>query len=206
MSEPMFPGGGATTAAPAAAEVSEPQGNRKVLLAVGGVVAALVLVVGGFMLMNSGSGDDGDTALVVPSAGSGAQAGGAPGPAASPAPVIKPASLTVAKRDPFAPLHPAAAPSQPASQPTAPAAGPTAPAGEPTPVVAPVTLEVKSIDATKDVATVSVDGKKYPGLKVNDSFGGHYTLYSVFNPQCVGILYGDQSVPVCLGKPVSVTP
>ena len=127
--------------------------------------------------------------------------------AATPTPVvIKPASVTVAKRDPFAPLYPS--PVAATSAPSTPGGGATtAPSAAPlVPVVTPVTLDVKSIDATKDVATVSVDGKKYAGLNVGDSFGGHYTLYSVFNPQCVGVLYGDQSVPVCLGKPVSVTP
>jgi hypothetical protein len=30
-------------------------------------------------------------------------------------------------------------------------------------------------------------------------------MYSVFNTECVGVLYGDQSVPVCEGKPQTVT-
>ena len=201
MSEPMFPGEGGV-AAPAAAEPEEQKSSRKTLLALGGVVAALVVVGGAFFLMNSSPSDPAPVTAVAPPNGAKAA------PAASPTPqvVIKPASVTVAKRDPFAPLYPsptatAEAPSNSGGDPsTAPSAAPL------TPDVTPVTLEVKSIDAGKDVATVSVDGKKYAGLGVGDSFGGHYTLYSVFNPQCVGVLYGDQSVPVCLGKPVSVTP
>jgi hypothetical protein len=199
----MFPGGGSAAPAPDADEVVEPKNNRKALIVVGAVVAALVVVAGLWLLMSSGASDDSGDDAVVPQAAAGAP-NAAPTAAPSPA-VVKPASLTVSKRDPFAPLYPTPV-STPAASETAASGGGETAAPSPSPVVPAVTLEVRNIDANKDVATVSVDGKKYAGLHEGDSFGGHYTLYSVFNAQCVGVLYGDQSVPVCLNKPVSVTP
>lgn len=206
MSEPMFPGGVATAPTAEADEVGTPKSNRKALIVVGAVVAALVVVAGAWLLMSSGSSDDAADDAIVPQAVAGAP-NAAPTAAPSPA-VVKPASLTVSKRDPFAPLFPTPVSTPAASQPAAPGGGGETAAPNPsaTPVVPVATLNVRSIDTKKQSATVSVNGTKYSGLSVGDSFGGHYTLYSVFNSQCVGVLYGDQSVPVCLNKPVSVTP
>ena len=68
-----------------------------------------------------------------------------------------------------------------------------------------MTLAVSAIDLKNQKATVSVDGKAYP-VGVGTVFGSNYMMYSVFNAQCVGLLYGDQSVAVCTGRPVSITP
>jgi hypothetical protein len=68
-----------------------------------------------------------------------------------------------------------------------------------------VTLAVSAIDLKNQKATVSVDGKAYP-VAVGNVFASNYMMYSVFNAQCVGVLYGDQSIAVCTGRPVSVTP
>ncbi len=199
MSEPMFPNspGGATAQEP----VEAPKSNRTTLLAVGGVVAALVVAGLAFMMLSSGGDDDSaDLAAtpVVPAAPA------APSAAPTQA-VVKPATVTVAKRDPFAPLYPAPAPTATTGEPSSGGSS-AAPTSTPEPVTPAVSLSVTAIDMNKQLATVGVDGKKYPKLSVGDSFGGYYTLYSIFNDQCVGVLYGDQSVPVCLNKPVSVTP
>ena len=52
---------------------------------------------------------------------------------------------------------------------------------------------------------MTVDKKKY-ATGVGKTFGQYFTVYSVFNDQCVGILYGDQSIPVCVSKPQTVSP
>ena len=198
MSEPMFPSSGGD-AAPAVSD-PQPQGtNRKALLTIGGVVGALVIGGGAFFLL-SGSGGGGDQSLANPQPGAAASA---PTPSASPVTVTTIKTVSVAARDPFAPLFPtpaappAAAAAPPAS--TTPLQGPTlAP-------VAKVTLAVSAIDATKQTATVSVDGVKYP-VAVGKVFAKSFLLYSVFNAQCVGVLFGDQSVPVCTTAPATVSP
>ena len=46
---------------------------------------------------------------------------------------------------------------------------------------------------------MSVDGKPYT-TAVGETFAKYYSVYSVFNDQCVGVLYGDQSVTVCIDQ------
>lgn len=208
MSEPMF-GAGATATAerPAPApEVESPSsgGNRKMLLALGGVVAALVVAGLAFFFLTSSGGDDADNAFVPPAPRASAPA---PAPsAAAPGTPVKPATITPAKRDPFAPLFPTpAASTAPDNNPSAGASTPvTQPSTEPS--VASVTMQVTSIDSVGQTANLVVDSKKFNKIDVGTTFGTYYTLYSIFNEQCVGVLYGDQNVPVCLGKPVNVTP
>jgi hypothetical protein len=217
MSEPMFGSGQtATLERPDAAEAAqEPTDNRKLLLVVGGIVVALVVLAGAFFLMFSGGSPEDEAAglVVVPVAPADAGAVAAP---AAPKPVIQPAKTNVSSRDPFTPLFPpkeestTANGSQTTTDPNAAdpnAAAPTVPnTTEPTTTVTPVELAVSKIDTKKGVASLSVDGTKYANQKVGDSFGTYYTLYSIFNSQCVGVLFGDVSQPVCLGKPASVTP
>lgn len=204
MSEPMFPN--SAGGAPAQEPVEAPKSNRTTLLAVGGVLAALVVAGLAFMMLSSGGGDEAADSADVASAPVVPAAPAAPTAAPSQA-VVKPASVTVAKRNPFEPLYPAPAPAATTGGSTSGgSADPAHPTSTPEPVTPAVSLTVTTIDTAKQVATVGVDGKKYPKLAVGDSFGGFYTLYSIFNDQCVGVLYGDQSVPVCLNKPVSVTP
>jgi hypothetical protein len=68
-----------------------------------------------------------------------------------------------------------------------------------------VTLAVSKINTAKQTATITVDGKPYAAT-VGAVFGTNFVMYSVFNTQCVGILFGDQSVPVCTNAPQTVTP
>ncbi len=208
MSEAMFPSNGAPDAAPApAAPVSG--GTNKTLLALGGIGAALVVGAGAFFLLGSGSAEPGPVAVSVP-VGSSA----APRPAASTAPtakpVVRPAAASVTGRDPFKALFVAApATDSGSTSPTGGSTGTTGavpvPAPAAVPVVKTVTLSVSKVDPVAQTVTVSVDSKKY-ATAVNTTFGTYYTVYSVFNDSCVGILYGDQSVAVCTNKPVSVSP
>ena len=85
--------------------------------------------------------------------------------------------------------------------PPAPTAAPVTPAK---PIVA-VTLAVSKINATTQTATVTVDGKAY-AVGIGALFAKNFVLYSVFNTQCVGVLFGDQSVPVCVNSPQTVSP
>jgi hypothetical protein len=195
----MFPSS-APEAAPMPSEQAKP-GNRKALLAVGGVVAALVVGAGAFFALSSSGGSDDPVA--APAKGNPtAAASPTPSPTAKATTTIK--TVTVAARDPFAVLFP------PTPTPTAKS---TAPSGSTTQVqtttstpalVTPkVTLAVSGISTAKQTATVTVDGVKY-SVAVGKVFGSKFVMYSVFNGSCVGLLYGDQNVAVCVAKPVSV--
>jgi hypothetical protein len=201
----MFPSPDASAAAPAVAPAVESGSNRTMLLAVGGVGAALIVGAGAFFLLNSGGTDPAPTAAGIPSRTSAASA--APSPSASPSAkpaVIRPASVSVSARDPFKPLFAAAkASTAPTSAPsTAPTSAPTP---VPTPVTPSVTLAVSKINTVKQTATVTVDGKAY-ATTIGAVFGKNFVMYSVFNAQCIGVLFGDQSVPVCTNSPQTVSP
>lgn len=208
MSEPMF---GGVPAAPQEESAPAESSSRKPLLIVGGVVAAVALAGVAFMALSGGGSSDDDAPLAFPKPKPSASVG-APSAEPSATPVIKPATVKVSKRDPFAPLAQASA---------APSGGSTTPAtnggstnGGSTPNVAPtatpttaaVTLALKHVREDIGRAWITVDGKKFWRLTVGESFGGYYSVYSIFNDQCVGVLYGDQSVPLCKDKPVTVTP
>jgi hypothetical protein len=68
-----------------------------------------------------------------------------------------------------------------------------------------VTLSVASINLATQTAVVDVDGKKY-ATGIGKTFAEKFSVYSVFNAQCIGILYGSSSTPVCIASPVSVSP
>ena len=213
MSEPIFPASGTTMTAPAPAEpeIDAPRGgnNRKALLALAGVGALLVAGAGAFFLLSSGGGDEVEAPIVAPpKASAPAKAGTKPSSAAKPTVVVKPATVVVAARDPFKPLFPA--PKTETTPGTTDGTGatpaPSASASASTPVTDPaVILAVTSIKPETQSATISVDGKKYKTV-VGEEFGKFYVMYSVFNDQCVGVLMGDQSIAVCSGKSVTVTP
>ena len=127
--------------------------------------------------------------------------------------MTRPAAASVTGRDPFKPLF--AADLDRRGRGGRPAAGGSsggvrggsaaAPVPAPVPAAPTVTLSVSKVDQAAQTATVSVDGKKY-ATSVNAPFGKYYTVYSIFNDSCVGVLYGDQSVAVCTSKPMTVTP
>ncbi len=106
-------------------------------------------------------------------------------------------------RDPFKPLFVAAVATSSAATAATPAA--TSPAVPPATPITQVTMSVSKVDPKAQAATVSVDGKAY-AVSVGKVFAGKYMLYSVFNATCVGVLYGDQSVPVCTTAPATITP
>ena len=120
---------------------------------------------------------------------------------------MKPKTASVTTHDPFKPLFAVAVlgttttPVTTATTPPAPTAAPVTPAK---PIVA-VTLAVSKINATTQTATVTVDGKAY-AVGIGALFAKNFVLYSVFNTQCVGVLFGDQSVPVCVNSPQTVSP
>ena len=73
------------------------------------------------------------------------------------------------------------------------------------PLPTPVTLILSNVNLKAQTATVSVAGKAFPAA-VGKVFNKTYMLYAVFNATCAGVLVGDQSVPICVGHSVSVTP
>ena len=202
MSEPIFPGT-PTDAAPTPHPVEEAPsgGNRKALMALSAVAAVLVAGGAAFFLL-SGSGGEEEQVVAAPR-----PASTAPAPVASPTPsiVVKAAQVSVTGRDPFRPLF---STPKPVSSP-APDAGASAapqPSSSPTQTSAPaVAIGVTKVDPLGQTATVTVDGKAYK-TELNKVFAKYFVVYSVFNAECVGVLYGDQSVPVCKGRVTTISP
>jgi len=206
MSEPIFPApGGNGAAAPAMADPQpEKKSNRKALLAVGGIVAAAALGAGAFfMLTSSGSGDDefaGPTTKARPQASSPAKVQ-ASAPAKTTKVTIKTAVVT--GRDPFAVLFPVV--EKPATTTGGTSGGPSASATPPSQTQTTThSIAVVTINGKSGTADLKIDGKAYSAA-IGEKFATYYTLYAVFNAQCVGVLFGDQAVASCIGNPVTVT-
>jgi len=201
MSEPIFPGPPAD-AAPTANPVEETsQGsNRKALMALSAVGAVLVAGAAAFFVL-SGSGGEEEAVVAAPRPVS-----SAPAPVASPTPsvVIRAAKVSVTGRDPFRPLFATPKPAPTTAPDNAPAA--PAPTSAPTqPTTPTVAIGVTKVDPLGQTATVTVDGKAYK-TSLNKVFAKYFVVYSVFNSECVGVLYGDQSVPVCKGRVTTLSP
>jgi hypothetical protein len=185
-------------------EAPSGSGNRRTLLLVGGLVAALVAAAAAWFFLFSGSGSTPSPLAVQPKAAAPKTAPSA-GPSAS-ASTPATSGYQVTKRDPFAPLPSAGAGSSTTSTSTSTSKGSTAGAPTPAaPIAAPLTLILASVDAKASTATLSIDGTSYSAA-VGKVFGKNYMLYAVFNASCAGVLVGDQSVPLCVGHSVSVTP
>ncbi len=206
MSEPMFPAPAAASAPTSAEPAAAAAGNSKALLAVGGVVGALVIGAGAFFLL---SGSGGEEEVAMPAARPAVTA-----PAAAPQATQKPATTTVraavvTSRDPFLVLYPEPAP-KPVVDNTSTNSIPSQSVASAPPVAAPVapvtkaTIVVTAVDVPTSTAKISVNGKAYV-VKAGGQFAKYYQMYSVFNSTCVGILFGDQNVPACIGSPVQVT-
>lgn len=196
----------APTAAPEFGEEppSGGSGNRRTLLLVGGLVAALAAAAAAYFFLFSGSGSD-TAAAPNPTQPKAAAPKSSPSAAPSAAASKPPtSSYQVTKRDPFAPLPSAGSGSTTTTTTTTTtkSAGAPKPAA---PIAAPITLILASVDAKAGSATLSVDGTSYSAA-VGKVFGKNYMLYAVFNATCAGVLVGDQSVPLCIGHSVSVTP
>jgi hypothetical protein len=200
----MFPAPEPDGAAPAPAS-DEPSGSsRTTLLVLGGVLGAVVVGAGAYLLLSGGS----DTAVptAMPTTASSPAPAASPSASAKPKPVVRPATAHVGTRDPFKPLFGAAVASSGSSGSSAsPAPSTSVPPATPVTPTATVTLTVSKVNATTQTATVSVDGKAY-AVGVGKVFATNYMVYSVFNAKCVGVLYGDQSIPVCTNAPATITP
>jgi len=204
------------------ADTQSGSGSRKRLLMFGGVAAVMGLAAGMYFMfgMGGGSTDDSQFRLNTPVASAKPSSMAAP-EAGTPSTAASPPAAKIGSRDPFKVLKPAAGAAPVAgadtsgssgstssttgdvSTPTTPAAGP---ATAPSPVPAStVTLAVSAVDPIAQTVVVDVDGKKY-STGVGKTFAQGFSVYSVFNTQCVGILYGSQSTPVCMATPVTVTP
>lgn len=166
----------------------EPERSRRPLIiaAVGAVVVAALAGVYFLFLAPSSSGED--LGLVVPARQPAANAAPAPAPDA----VVADPGVTIG-RNPFAPVK---AGSSQVDAPTIsiPAAPQAASGG--------VTLEMVSLDPTS--ATVKVDGTSYTA-KVGETFASDFKVYGIFGTQCAGVLFGTQSVPLCVGDVRTLT-
>ena len=203
MSETAF---AATRVAPLPYEPeAEPTKGRRKIAVLGGVCVAVIFGVGGYLLLNPGSSAGDDQYRLAPPTT-------APSAVAVPAKPDKPVVVrpaTVQGRDPLKPLFDSGssgtATSTGTSSGTTSGTATGASAGSASSSAASMTLAVSAIDVTAQTASISVDGKKYVAA-VGKPFGQYFTVYSVFNDQCVGVLYGDQSIPVCTTQSQSVTP
>jgi len=178
-------------------------GNRRTLLLVGGLVAALAAAAAAYFFLFSGSGTPAPTAVQPPAAAPKASASASTPAAGSTG--TKRSSYPLTSRDPFAPLAGSGAKASTGTSSTttsATAAGAPTPAA---PIATPITFILASVDAKAGTASLSVDGTSY-NATVGKVFGKSYMLYAVFNTSCAGVLIGDQSVPICVGHSVAVTP
>lgn len=215
MSEPIFPSGPGATAAPSVAEPQpETRSNRKALLAVGGVVAAVAVGAGAFFFLNQAPADD--VAAPTPRKPA-ATAPAEPEPSASPTKKGTVKVVTVTAHDPFVALFPED--SKPADGSTSgdgttttdgttggttdtPSTAPTAPPDQSTSTSYKVGVTIIKPDT--GAAQITVNGKPY-SVSVGKSFAQFFTLYAIFNSDCVGVLFGDQNVPVCKSGSATVT-
>ena len=196
--------------------------SRKRLVIFGGAAAIIGLGAGLYFMfgMGGGSTDDSQFRLNTPVATAKPSANATPNAVTPSAPAAS-SPAKVGSRDPFKPLKagvveaPAAVADVPGTATgtssgagAAPNAAPPAAAPVATPSAAPastVTLAVSAVDPVGQTVVVDVDGKKY-ATGVGKSFAQGFSVYSVFNAKCVGILYGSKSTPVCMSAPVTVTP
>lgn len=167
----------------------EESGHSRRPLIIAAVGAVLVAALAGvyFLLLAPSSSSD-DLGLVVPARQPAANAAPAPAQDA----VIADPGVTIG-RNPFAPVK---AGSSQVDAPTisVPAAPQDASGG--------VTLEMVSLDPTS--ATVKIDGKSYTA-KVGETFASDFKVYGIFGTQCAGLLFGTQSVPLCVGDVRTLT-
>ena len=184
--------------------------NRRTagLVAVGLVV---VLALAAYLVLGGGGGSTDDASGVVPKGKPTASAApSSSAPAATPKPTVEPAdNEDVEGRDPFAALL-----VEPPEETKAPAATPQptppAPSPDPVPTVAPTPdpvviarLTMTSANDEKNTASFKVDSTVYKNVHVGDTFGTYFQLYMV-DGECGGVVYGDSSIPLCVGTTVPV--
>ena len=171
--------------------------RRKLLLIVGGAALVVLLGLAAWFLFFSGSGSPSNDGLVV--VHKNAPAAAAP-KAAAPVPAAKPINEAIG-RDPFTPVvKPVTASS------TTAAAGGTTAAGSTTSssTSSGTSVTLQMVKVTPTSATLKVDGKSYTA-SVGQVFATNFKLYGLFDAQCAGVLFGDQSVPLCVGDVRTLT-
>jgi hypothetical protein len=67
------------------------------------------------------------------------------------------------------------------------------------------TLKLTKIAASQDgmSATVVIDGKPYVAQE-GETFAKSFKIYQIFNSDCLGMLYGDQNIAICVGDTQSL--
>jgi len=172
--------------------------RRKLFVLVGGGAAVVLLGLAAWFLFFSGSGASTEEDGLVAAAPRPAASAPAPKASAAPAPAATPFTEAIG-RDPFEPLiEPAAAvaPEEVAAPGTGTTPGGTTSGG--------VSVSVEMVSVTPTDATLKVDGKSYTA-KVGEVFASNFKVYGLFDAQCAGVLYGDQSVPLCVGDVRTLT-
>lgn len=190
------------------------RGGSRWLLIVGLAAVAGVLV-GAWLLLGRGPADDlaGSGPSPAASGSPGARPSGSPAatptrsasasasPTQSRAPATSAAAVRVSARDPFAPI---VSPSPTAASPTARATrSPEPPASASATPADGGTIALLSISPTGTSVTLKLDGRKYT-VDEGETFAKSYRVYDIFNSNCAGFLYGDQSAVVCTGDSVVV--
>ncbi|MFC6238363.1 hypothetical protein [Longivirga aurantiaca] len=209
MSEPIFAAGNGAAAPVQADPQPEKGNNRKALLALGAVLGAVVVGGGAFFFLNQSS--SGDEVAMPPKKPAATEPEVAPSPSAKPTKAVTVKTATVTSHDPFAVLFPEEQAPSGSGDGTTPDPGTSTPAPD---ASAPVTppdqststtykVEVTIIKQDAGVAQIQVNGKPY-SASVGKDFGQYFTLYAIFNSDCVGVLFGDQNVPVCKGSASTV--
>lgn len=171
--------------------------RNRTFAAVAVAILAGLVVGGGFLVVRGGSSSAAPE--TTPVARGEAPASSSPRP--SMAPRIREATARVTSRDPFAPI---VSPSPTAASPTARATrSPEPPASASATPADGGTIALLSISPTGTSVTLKLDGRKYT-VDEGETFAKSYRVYDIFNSNCAGFLYGDQSAVVCTGDSVVV--
>jgi pyruvate/2-oxoglutarate dehydrogenase complex dihydrolipoamide acyltransferase (E2) component len=185
--------------------------RRKLFMILGAAAAVVVVGLLAFLFLGGSSSED-EGGLVTPAPRS-APAAAAPAPAA-PADKAPAAYDGDLGRDPFAPVYEPAAPetaADPAAVGTTGGTGSATAGGATGTDTATTTgtgtpVTVKLLAVTTNGASLTVDGTKYNATVNGETFATSFRLYSVFDEQCAGLLFGDESVVMCKGDVRTLTP
>ena len=181
---------------PDVAEAFEENASRrpwlKLVLILGGIVVALI--AGWFVfgaLFGSGASPNSE-GLVVPASQRGAAPATAPAAPGVPQAANDSATSSAAAvgRNPFAPVVPGKSSADPVPQPTVAAVVSQSAAAS--------AITVQMVSLTPTSATLTVAGKSYTAT-VGQTFATDFKVYGIFGTQCAGVLFGTQSVPLCIG-------
>jgi hypothetical protein len=184
-------------------EAAPASSRKRIYLTIGSAVGAgLILGVVVLFLLPGRAAEEAAASAAVAEAAVAAEAAAVD--AAEPEQAVPPTNRTrvrITSRDPFKPLVPEpppapAAPARDVSKADQPASGASSSSTA-------ATISALSISGGGNSVKLKLDGEPYT-VDVGETFAKTFRLYSIFDDNCAGFLYGDQNAVVCEGGSVSV--